>query len=1225
MSSKLTFHILDVVARDETIVREDEETQEVDYESMEEDDPEIMGSRTNNNGKSAWETSLQKKNIVIHLFGATASGKTVRLDVRGFEPFFYLALPEKLTAPVGRYIIAIRRYIATMLGPDISSRVSLSSIKKKVLFGFTADREYPFVEVRVPSLALFRQVKDLFLNSQSKPILSQKECLACPTRVDAKAKRCGTCGYRFCFKHKDSDGGHDCRLCRRTPQDILIKKHEQLGTPFPNGFVLKVFEANLDPFLRFLHLRNIKPCGWVTAEIPDDGTGEYSCEWNEVGPCVNPPALTAPFKVASWDIECFSESGEFPMAKNGDPIIQIGTILTILGSNKTENHIFTLGSCDELPGTVVHAYQNEKALLRGWLNWINAENVDILIGYNIFGFDEKYLWERCEALGLTPDDCVQDLNRLSSLGGEMRLDTKRLSSSAMGDNFLYLWNSQGRLRIDLYHVIKRGYALGSYKLDDTSRTFLSSAVKGIEINKESKSWKLAIGSSTKQDVTVGRSIVLLNENGDTLCEKVELLECGDGYLTIHAPFEVEVDEVAKWAVVKDDVTPQDMFRLQKGSSADRATIAKYCVQDCQLVLELFRKLDVFNNSMSMANVCSVPVAYIFLRGQGIKIESLMFKYCYEQGQAIEVLPQPSYGTASEDGEQDSYEGAIVLDPEPGFYTVPVGVADFASLYPSTIISENISHDTLVWVKDYDKDGRLISLSWGSDEFDSYPGERYTDISFDLMKPDPEDKRKHPQKICVGLRVCRYAQNRVGTIPRIVDGLLKARSAKRAEIKKASDPFVKALLDSEQLAYKLTANSLYGQLGSGCFKVRHQALAASVTAYGRKQIMFAKSIIEDFYGPGSGNKNSSAKIVYGDTDSLFIAFHPKNPETGVPLEGREALEATIHLTEEAGKLVTQVLKPPHDFEFDKVYWPFLIFSKKRYVGHKYEEGPDHYSLASMGVALKRRDYAPIVKKIYGGAIHILLTEKDVPKAAEFVKTTALDLVDGKFGLNPLTISKSLRAEYANPNAIAHKVLADRIAVRDPGNAPASGDRIAYVYVQPAPGQKAPDLQGDRIETPAYIKSNGLKPDYMYYIDHQISNPVCQMFGLLLHLLPEAKGSLKGLPSDPDKAAVARESIAYDILFGKASQRNKTGATRAFLSMLGAVMPSSVNPVVQRNEVGGEKRRCVRTAGSIVRKQSTLDSMFIDKLRIDALKEKEKSEKKEKAAAAAAPENSKKAKT
>jgi DNA polymerase elongation subunit (family B) len=547
----------------------------------------------------------------------------------------------------------------------------------------------------------------------------------------------------------------------------------------------------------------------------------------------------------------------------------------------------------------------------------------------------------------------------------------------------------------------------------------------------------------------------------------------------------------------------------------------------------------------------------------------------------------------------------------------VGVADFASLYPSTIISENISHDTLVWVKDYNDAGELIAFQWGSDAYDNVPGVRYTDIEYDNMIDDPEDMRKMKRKIKAGTRVCRYAQDGIGTIPKIVAGLLAARKAKRKEGEKETDPFRKALLDSEQLAYKLTANSLYGQLGSGTFKVRLKPLAASVTAYGRKQIMFSKAAIEEFYGPHSGNPRSAAETVYGDTDSLFIAFHPKDPATGKFLEGKEALKATIDLTVEAGKFVTKMLKAPHDFEFDKVYWPFVIFSKKRYVGHKYEDADSHV-LWFMGVALKRRDYAAIVKRIYSGALNILLNERDVPKAAKYVQDAAVELVDGKYGLQPLTISKSLRAEYADPSRIAHKALADRIAKRDPGNAPASGDRIPFVYIQAPTGQAAPDLQGDRIETPTYIKEKGLKPDYMFYIDHQIANPVCQLFGIVVDQIPgfdsyKPRGGWK--IDNPETLITQRETAAYELLFRPAIDRNNMGAKRAFAQMFGGSVESqSAEPAA---------KRAMRSAGAapvrrVVKEttQSTLDSMFMASMQLSALKsaakQKKEAEKSDKAA-------------
>lgn len=1116
----LVFHILDIADRDEKVVKEDVEMKEVIYESGDD------GSDNENNKKSYNADGTES--FVVHLFGSTADGTPVRVDCKGFNPYFYLRIPDG--ANTGVYLESVRNYIQKSL-KEVANKVKLVLVKRKVMYGYTGNTLFNFIELSVPSLKLFRNCRSLFLNNKNEP-----------------------------------------------------------KTRFPiNGGTPRVYEANFDPYLRFLHLRNLKPCDWcivkegmAIADKTESGYVIEECDWEDIGPYS--ASKTAPFKLASWDIECWSASGDFPVPSK-DPVIQIGTIITELGSQVNANHIFVLGTCDSVPGAFVHSFKTEKAMLKAWFQWICKQGIDILTGYNIFGFDEEYVWKRCEVLGLVNDDYVQQMNRLCEYDSVMKLEEKRLSSSAMGDNFLHLWKTVGRLRIDLYHAIKRQYPMASYKLDDVSRAFLNDSVKKTEEGTDA--WLITVTQEgiAKQGASPGRALVLLNENGESISEKCTILSVEGASIVFEVPIDVDALDVAKWAIVKDDLSPQEMFKKHCGNSADRALIAAYCIQDCQLVLDMFKKLDVFNNAAAMANVCSVPIAHIFLRGQGIKIESLIFKYCHENKLCIEVMNSPGYGNKS--AETESYEGAIVLDPIPGFYKVPVGVADFASLYPSTIISENISHDTLVWTKDYDLKGNFVKTSWGN-EFEKYdkPITPFTDIEFDTFGIEEGDERKNPEKVKTGTRVCRYAQDKKGAIPIIIEQLLDARKKTRALIKTEADPFKKALLDSQQNAYKITANSLYGQLGSSVFKIRLQALAASTTAYGRKQIMFAKDMIEEFYG--KGNDKCDAKIVYGDTDSLFVCFNPKRG--GVALEGKEALVETIRLTEEAGKLITQALKPPHDFEFDKVYSPFLIFSKKRYVGHKYEDDPDHYALTSMGIALKRRDYAPIVKKIYGGAINILLVEKNVAKAAEFVKTACKDLIEGKYGLGPLTITKSLRAEYANPNSIAHKVLAERIAKRSPGDAPSAGSRLGYVYVQAPVGQVAPDLQGDRIETPAYIKEKGLKVDYMFYIDHQISNPVCQVFGLLVEQVPGYTN--QAWSDNPDKEVKQRENLAYELLFKEVIQANTSIAKNNFMKMLGStgtIQPKTV-------------ARAVKSPTTVLKrppvKQSSIDSFFVDSQKLTA---------------------------
>jgi DNA polymerase elongation subunit (family B) len=1197
------FHILDAISQDMEAGQETDTTQEFIPRNTgnlsDDDDDEFLSTKKRKLQEDATNDPA-KLQMNIYLFGKTADGSPLRVCVSGFEPFFYVKLPDKRAKTQSDFqsrLSGTLNYSRKWL----KSVVHVKFVERKTLFGYTADELFPFAQLTVPSLKAFRDLRRVFLEHETNQ-----------------------------------------------PKFEL----------YAGSGCLEVFEANLDPMLRFFHLRNIKPCGWISAEGEvDDGT--ITIPWKEAVP-VEGPIAVAPFLNAFWDIECYSENGEFPLPKKGyerlakqlyanatsgeeavqlilaaaktpdyppndmdglrhredkvnieavekalgpdfieevttifekkdglsvsskddriaklrgvlsstlskclplagDPIIQIGVVL-VRGTVVHEKHIFVLGTCDEVPGALLHTYKTEKDLLLGWAAAMAKWNPDVLTGYNTFGFDEKYLWKRAEELRITSDDSIQALSRLVEFDKPVVLEEKLLSSSAMGDNTLYMWTTFGRLQVDLFHYIKRNFSLPAYKLDYVCQHFMSGKCGGIDTS--GPTW--LVKTKNTDDVIVGRYVVLLDETGDAVVDKLKIVGIrSKEALILEAPTEDLEDlkeaskDVVKWATVKDDVSPQDIFQLHRdGGSAGRARVAAYCVQDCDLTVELYKKLDVFNNAMAMANACSVPVGYIFTRGQGIKIESLIFKECYERNQCVLVLPTTPRGAPLE--QQDSYEGAIVLTPEPGFYfKSPVGVADFASLYPSTIISENISHDSLLWVKNYDLNGNFIGFDYGA-ERKAPAGVAWTDIEFDVWGIKEGDTRKAPEKVVRGKRICRYAQlpgTTKSTLPQIVQGLLAARKAKRKEAEKETDPFKKALLDAEQLAYKLTANSLYGQLGSGTFKIRLQHLAASVTAYGRKQIMFAKSVIERFYGPGACRPDCEAEIVYGDTDSLFVDFRVQR--NGTLLEGREAIVETMRLTEEAGKLVSTCLKPPHDFEYDKVFAPFIIFSKKRYVGNKYEESPDEFYQNSMGIATKRRDYAGIVKVIYGGAIRILLSDRNPAAAAAFVKEKLMDLAAGKVSTTQLTLTKSLRAEYKALVPPAHKMLAERIRIRDPGNAPASGDRISFMYMMPPAGQQASKLQGDRIETPAWIKDKGLEIDYKYYMEHQLMNPLSQLFALILEELPGC---------GPVAKDANRESIAIDYLFGDALKAcDKKAGNRLMTKLFGNIVQKDPVPVdsVARN--------------------------------------------------------------
>jgi DNA polymerase delta subunit 1 len=563
-----------------------------------------------------------------------------------------------------------------------------------------------------------------------------------------------------------------------------------------------------------------------------------------------------------------------------------------------------------------------------------------------------------------------------------------------------------------------------------------------------------------------------------------------------------------WGLAKDDVSPQDIFELTRQGPAEKGIIAKYCIQDCNLVHHIFQKVDVLTTFIEMSKLCSVPINFLVMRGQGIKLTSYIAKKCREKNV---LMPLISKGNPS-----DAYEGAIVLEPKCNLYLDnPVACVDYSSLYPSSIISENLSHDSKVWTKEFDLNGVIKKDRFGKDMitgirnakgefiYDNLPEYKYVDIRYDTFSYR-KTGAKAAVKVLTGYKICRYAQypnDQKAILPSILLELLAARKKAKKQMEQESDPFKKNLYEKRQLSIKVTANSLYGQCGAKTSSFYEMDVAASTTATGRKLLIYGKTIIESVYGDATvdtdyGVMQTKAEYVYGDTDSVFFTFNLH--QNGKRVEPQIALDVTIKLAQDAGHLATMFLKKPHDLEYEKTFLPFCLLSKKRYVGMLYETNPNECKRKSMGIVLKRRDNAPIVKDVYGGIIDILMKDKDINKSIQFLHNILTQITEKKVPIEKLIISKSLRSFYKNPNQIAHNVLAQRIGIRDPGNKPAPGDRIPYVYIL-----NNSKLQGERIETPSYIQEHNLKIDYGFYISNQIMKPVVQIYALVLYQMQEFK--------------------------------------------------------------------------------------------------------------------------
>lgn len=892
--------------------------------------------------KDVWRP---KNEFKITLFGCTIDGKSVCVEVDKYKPYLFVEIPEKWKKEdQSKFINDLKSFLKneSKYNYNNDDLIYKSKIVSREKFlGFTNNNKFPFLKI------IFKTLKARY--DAIKWIKDQKE--------------------------------------------------------------VKLYESDISPLLRCVHERDILPCGWIYIENPNISEDEetlnncqinFTCKYTDLKP--RNIQKIAPLLVASFDIECNSNTGLFPNAELDDEVIQIGTTVSKAGSDECIlKHIVTLKSCNYIDGVIVEECENEKDVLLCWQKFITNLDPDIITGYNITGFDFEYLYKRAKKLKIVAEFC--QLGRIQEDEEYLRkrdeangiLQVKQLSSSALGMNILKYIPMKGRVIIDMLKVCQREYKLSSYKLDYVGEHFLKER--------------------------------------------------------------------------KVDLKPREIFEKYGKGPEERKEIAVYCIRDCELVNRLLNNRRILPNNIGMANVCYVPLSFIFWRGQGIKCFSLIAKRCREYNCLIPL----QYKDVNEDG----YQGATVLEAHNDAYFKPITCLDYASLYPRSMISHNLCPTTQVEI---------------GGKYDNLDGIEYID-------------RKWEQ----GNYRFVSSKTKKGIIPIVLEELLNKRSEIKKLMKDEKDEDIKSILDGLQLSYKITANSIYGQLGASTSPIRCKPVAASTTYTGRELLIFAKEYVIKHY---------DARVVYGDTDSIMIEFNTDK-------EGEEAVKEAIERGKEASRAINKILPKPHDLEYEKVYYPYLLFTKKRYCGLMYEfdyKKPSY--IDSKGIVLKRRDNAPIVKKIYGGAIDIIMYERNVQKAYDYIMKYCEDLLNGIVNVQDLIITKSLSGEYKGKKLtdniydskgnikkkvkkgepgkwkwddvecnIAHVKLCQRLAERDPGTAPRSNDRIPYMYIIPN-GSSKKILQSDRIEHPEYIKEKQLKIDYSFYITNQIVKPVKSLFEILI---------------------------------------------------------------------------------------------------------------------------------
>lgn len=824
-----------------------------------------------------------KGEYTVYFFGITKKSETVCIRVSGYQPSFFMNVPDNWKSGYNGDTFQLQKHLTSKDATFVdnwgkkkkikwfnSRNIKLRTFKAKKFDGFQINEHHNFVEIKFNSHIAMKQT----------------------------------------YRYLDSI------------------KSKILKVPGVRQIPIKLYEADIDPLLRMCHKSNITPCSWVQlnkgrftcveeSEKKSHSQYEFNINWRDIHPYETDDI--APFLVASYDIECTSGDGSFPQpTRPQDKLIQIGTTVRMFNNPEYElNHIITLKSCNKFtddPNTIVDSYDTEVEVIMAWQELIQKVNPDIITGYNILGFDYWYLYERAQMFGieeefgylgkLNPDKFENEFIKGKLIS---KLREKSLSSAALGDNKMKILDMIGRVNIDLLNFVRRTQKFKSYKLDFVSTKIINGEIINCQIMENGlcrmsvdntvglfKGGYFSINMKTKIELADKDIYIADDENYFTLngSKKFLIEDFEEGkYLYVKEDLTQLNKEKCRWGLSKDDVTPAQIFEFQGKDAHHRGIVAKYCVQDCRLCNILMDKLCVIPNEIGMGQTCCVPLSYIFFRGQGIKVQSLVSRQCRKDGYLMPVREKDTSGC--------SYKGATVLNACNGAHFYPVACLDFASLYPSCMLSHNLCIESVIenkaMIKELDRQRKAKELipvretKYQGDQF-FYKAKMYSDkpemiplkdrLIFPSIWVDEgvtycyyfvQPKRKFDENGNIlqdehGQDIIDFKDRAI--LPRILRMLLDTRKATKKRMKKEKNPFKKKILDGLQLAYKVTANSIYGATGASVGCISCKKVAGSVTMVGRSLLATSRDKILDYY--------EGSKCVYGDSvtgDTPILIRYP----------------------------------------------------------------------------------------------------------------------------------------------------------------------------------------------------------------------------------------------------------------------------------------------------------------------------------------------------------------
>ncbi|XP_058174189.1 DNA polymerase zeta catalytic subunit [Anopheles ziemanni] len=469
--------------------------------------------------------------------------------------------------------------------------------------------------------------------------------------------------------------------------------------------------------------------------------------------------------------------------------------------------------------------------------------------------------------------------------------------------------------------------------------------------------------------------------------------------------------------------------------------------------EILNQLDLIGRTAELAKLFGIQFYEVLSRGSQFRVESMMLR----------IAKPRNFVSVSPTIQQRAHMRApeylpLIMEPNSRFYADPIIVLDFQSLYPSVIIAYNYCFSTCL--------GRIEHLAESTEEFE---------FGASHLRIPPKMLKALMDKNLITFSPCGIAfvkkRVREGVLPRMLSEILNTRLMVKKSMKlHKTNNVLQRVLHSRQLGLKLIANVTYGYTAAN-FSGRMPCVEVgdSVVAKGRETLERAIKLVEE-------TERWGAKVVYGDTDSLFVLC-----------PGRTKAEA-FRIGEEIAEAVTKDNPPPVKLKLEKVYQPSILQTKKRYVGYMYETADQENPIyEAKGIETVRRDGCPVVAKMLEKVLRILFETCDVSKVKQYTCRQFTKILEGRVNLQDFIFAKEFRGEdgYKPGACVPALELTRKWKLSDPRREPRRGQRVPYVIVNGPP--LVPLIRLVRSPDEVLV-DEGLKINANYYISKAIIPPL-----------------------------------------------------------------------------------------------------------------------------------------